>query len=249
MYMLEQTIFVLTVLVLGLSLLALISTFKRGEITAARLKIAGKIWGGKSPDEVLAKRFKIFVLVTVLLIALSKLLYLGGVTFPNFELIIPTLVVVGSFSLYCGSNKFWRRVTRYFGLIALISVFLIDIYFWGFRTIYLFTWSGFIFCWMLGMRHKLSMFDRFTKLLYRTVLTAAAAIILFDIYTAFGWAAVTGSGVGAVFIAQIPFTLYHLASLIFVPPLVGLGKLMVRVKVPARVAVAARSQVRTQERW
>jgi hypothetical protein len=46
------------------------------------------------------------------------------------------------------------------------------------------------------------------------------------------------------FLGQIPFTLYHLASLIFVPPLVGLGKLMVKVKVPVPVAVKVRAGVR-----
>jgi hypothetical protein len=246
--MLEQMIFALVVLALGLSFLAL-AKFKREEIGRARLKIATKIWSGRSPDEVLAKRFKLFVLLMILFIAMSTLIKQVGSTLPNFEIIIPILVVVGSFSLYCGSTKFWRYLTRYFGVVALISVYLIYLVYEGPHSIYIFTWSGFIIAWLLGMKNKLSMFDRFTKLLYRTVLTAAAAIILFDIYTALGWAAVTGTGIGAVFIGQIPFTLYHLASLIFIPPLVGLGKLMVRVKVPVRVTVAARSQVRTQEHW
>lgn len=217
-------------------------------ITRVRRKIAEKIWGGRTPSEVLSKRFKLFVFIGIFLIAISKLLYVSGVTFPNFELIIPTLVVIGSFSLYCGSTKFWRGLTRYFGIIAIASVFIVDLALWGFHKIYIFTWSGFIICWLLGMRNKFSMFDKFKKLLWRTTLTAAAAIIIFDIYTAFGWATVTGAGLGAIFLAQIPFTLYHLCALIFIPPLLGLGKLMVKVKVPVQVAVSAGSQVRARER-
>jgi hypothetical protein len=51
----------------------------------------------------------------------------------------------------------------------------------------------------------------------------------------------------AVFLAQIPFTLYHFASLIFIPPLVGLGKAMVKVKVPIQVAVPVGGRVRSAD--
>jgi len=218
-------------------------------IARAMRRISEKIWGGRTPDGVLSKRFKIFVLLGIFLIGISKLLYLAGITFPNLELVIPTLVVIGSFSLYCGPSKFWRGVTRYFGVIALISVFLIDLGVWGLRPIWAFTWSGFIICWFLGMRNKLSMFDRFKKLLWRTTLTAAVAIIIFDIYTGvFGWSLVHGTGLAAAFLLQIPFTLRHLCSLVFVPPLVGLGKLMVKVKIPVSVAVAVRAQTGTHMR-
>jgi len=221
----------------------------RRRIVKVMRKISEKIWGGRTSGEFLAKRFKIFVLIGLLLVGISKLLYLAGITFPNLELVIPTLVVVGSFSLYCGGTKFWRGVTRYFGIIALVSVFLIDMAVWGIRPIYVFTWSGFIFCWLLGMHNKLSMFDKFKKLLWRTTLTAAIAIIVFDIYTGvFGWSLVHGTTLAAAFLAQIPFTLYHLCSLIFIPPLVGLGKLMVKVKVPVPVAVKIRAGVRASIR-
>lgn len=211
-------------------------------------KIAIKLFGGENPELVLAKRIKLFILLGIVFIAISKLLYLRGlVPFPNFELIIVTLVVIGSFSLYTGGNKFWRGVTRYFGIIALVSVFLIDIGFWGLRKIYIFTWSGFIICWLLGMRNKLSMFDKFKKLLWRTTITAAIAILIFDIYTASGWALVSGTGLAAVFLNQIPFTLYHFCSLIFIPPLVWLGKTMVKVKVPIQVAVPVGGRVRAGE--
>jgi len=212
-------------------------------------KVSEKIWGGRTSDEVLSKRYKIFVLLGILFIALSIPLHLAGVTFPNFELIIPTLVVIGSFSLYCGPTKSWRVVTRYFGVIALASVFIIYLVVWGPHPIQAFTLSGFIIVWLLAMRNKLSMFDKFKKLLWRTTLTAAAAIIIFDIYTGIiGWSFLGGAGLLAAFLGQIPFTLYHLCSLIFIPPLVGLGKAMVKVKVPVPVAIAAESRVRVQER-
>jgi len=197
----------------------------------------------------MAKRFKIFVLLAIGFIAVSKLLYLAGVMpFQNFELIIPTLVVIGSLSLYCGESKSWGYLVKYFGIIALVSVFIIDLAFWGFNPIYAFTWSGFIIIWIVGMKNKLSAFDRFKKLLYRTTLTAAIAILIFDVWTAFGswlgWGEKSLAGLAAVFLAQVPFTLYHLGSLLFVPPLLGLGKLMIRVKVPVSVAARAKSGVR-----
>jgi len=213
-------------------------------------KLAYNLFGGETSERVLAKRIKIFVLIGIVFIAISKLLYLRGLTpFPNFELIIPTLVIIGSFSLYCGSTKSWRYLTRYFGIIALVSVFLIDIAFWGLLPIYVFTWSGFILCWLIGLKNKLSMFDKFKTLLGRMLLTAAIAIIIFDIWTGLiGHSLTTGASLWAAFLGQIPFTLYHLASLIFVPPLVGLGKLMVKVKVPVPVAVKVRAGARARIR-
>ncbi len=210
-------------------------------------KISERIWGGRTPAEVLSKRFKIFVLIAIVLAGVSKLLYLNGILPANVELIIPTLIVVGSFSLYLGPTKFWRRTTRYFGLLVLVAIAITDLAFWGLRSIFVFTWSGFVLCWLMGMRNKLSMFDKFKKLVLRTTLTAAAAILVFDIYTGvMGWSLITGAGVLASFMAQIPFTLYHLSSLIFVPPLVGLGKLMAKVRVPVQVAVLADRQVRVR---
>jgi hypothetical protein len=196
---------------------------------------------------VLSKRFKIFVLITIVLAGISKLLYLRGILPANVELIIPVLVVVGSLSLYCGPTKFWRIATRYFGLLVIIAVALVDLAFWGPSSIYVFTWSGFILCWLLAMRHKLSMFDKFKSLLWRTTLTTAAAIIIFDLFTGIlGWSLVTGGGLVTVFLSQIPFTIYHLCSLLFVPPLVGLAKAMVKVKVPVPVAIAVKSGVEVQ---
>lgn len=99
------------------------------------------------------------------------------------------------------------------------------------------------------MRNKLSMFDRFKKLLFRTTLTVAIAIILFDVWTGIIGTPLTGLvSFWAAFIGQIPFTLYHLCSLVFVPPLVGLGKLLVKVKVPVPVSVQAGVRVASSER-
>jgi len=209
--------------------------------------LTDRLFGGKNPEQVLSKRIKIFVLLAIPLIAINKPTLSRFGPLPNFEMIIPTLVVVGSFSLYCGSSKFSRLATRYFGIVALIGVFLADLVFWGFLPIYAFTWSGFVVCYLLAMRNKLSMFDKIKRLLYRTTLTAAAAILIFDVWTCFGswlgWYPKTLAGLATAYLAQIPFTLYHLASLIFIPPLVGLGKLMVKIKVPVPVAVPVRAQV------
>ena len=217
----------------------------------AQRRFAYKLWSGRSPDEILTKRFKLFVLIGIIVIAISKLLYLQGIMpFPNFELIIPTLVVIGSFSLYLGSSKAWRGINRYFGIVALISVFAIDVAFWGFRSIYLFTWPGLAFAWVFAMKNKLSMFNNPRKLLMRTMLTAATAIIIFDAFTGLlGHTLTTGASFQAAFVGQIPFTIYHLASLSIVPPLVMLAKMMVKVKVPVGVVASARVQVKSQESW
>jgi hypothetical protein len=99
------------------------------------------------------------------------------------------------------------------------------------------------------MRNKLSMFDKFKKLLWRTTLTAAIAIILFDVWTGLVGSSLTmGGSLWIVFLGQIPFTLFHLASLVFVPPLVGLGKLLVRVKVPVPVATRVGAGVKASSR-
>ncbi len=216
-----------------------------------RKRFSQWLFGGQTSDRIMAKRFKIFVILAVAFIAISKLLYLtGAMPFQNFELIIPTLVVIGSLSLYCGSSRSWGYLVKYFGIIALVSVFIIDLAFWGFNPIYVFTWSGFMVVWLVAMKNKLSTFDRFKKLLYRTTLTAAIAILVFDVWTAFGswlgWGDKSLIGLAAVYLAQIPFTLYHLSSLIFIPPLLGLAKITMKVKVPVSVAVRAGSSVRAK---
>ena len=208
------------------------------------MKVSEKIWGGRNSDEILSKRFKLFVLLGAIFAGLFWVFraVVGIELLPNFELFIPTLVVVGSFSLPTGRNRFWRALNRYFGVVALLSAVIFDLaLFWSPRwtTVFVFKWSGFIFAWLLGMRNKLSMFDRFKTLLGTTLLTTAIAIILFDFWTGvIGWGLWSGSFWLAL-IGQIPFTFYHLTSLVFVPPLVGLGKLLVKVKVPVQVAVRA----------
>lgn len=219
----------------------------RRKISTACARISEKIWGGKTPDELLSKRYKLFVLMGIFLIgAFALYRYLVGIAFlPNFEWIIPVLVVTGSFSLHCGPSKFWRIVTRYFGILAVISAFIVWFIMFGILPIHAFVWSGFVFAWLLALRNKLSMFDKFKTLVGQSVLTAAIAILLFDFWTGIiGWTLTFGVSVEMAFIGQIPFTFYHLCSLVFVPPLVGLGKLLVKVKVP--VAVQARVGVKAK---
>jgi len=186
-------------------------------------------------------RFKFFVLLGTLLVGISKLLYLSGITFPNLELIIPTVVVVGSFSPPLHGK--WGWTTRYFGVLALLPVFLTDLVVWGLRPIYFFTWTGFLFAWFLGLHNKLSPFERLGKLLGPTLITTAIAILLFDFWTGIvGWS-LLHAPLWISFIGQVPFTLYHLCSLIFVPPLVGTAKLLVRVGIPVPAAVRAGRKV------
>jgi len=205
-------------------------------IIEVRGKISEKIWGGRTPEEILSKRFKLFVLLAVLLSGLFWIYRAKvGVGFlPNFEWFIPTLVVVGSLSLPFEGKRFWRELNRHFGIVVLVSVIVFDTLLFGLRhmPIFLFRWSGFIFVWILAVRNRISVFEGYRTLLGSSIVTAAVAILLFDF-----WTGVIGCGLqwgfSAAFIGQIPFTFYHLTSLLFVPPLVGLGKMLVRVKVPA----------------
>ncbi len=192
-------------------------------------------------------RFKLFVLFGALLVGMSKLLYLSGITLPNLELVIPTLVVVGSFSPPL-KEGLWGWVTRYFGVVALLAVFLTDLAVWGPRPIYLFTWTGFLLAWSLGLRSRLSPFEKLGRLLGSSLVTTAIAILLFDFWTGIvGWS-LLHAPLWVSFIGQVPFTLYHLCSLVFVPPLVGMARLLVRVGIPVPTAARAgrRSSLQTR---
>ncbi len=209
------------------------------------MSILRRLCGGKTADEVLIKRFRIFMITCLVLAISSKLLYLSGITLPNMELILPVLVVTGSTYLWHGSSEYWKKLNRYFGVVVILGVMLIELIFWGPLRIYVFTWSGFLLVWMLANKNKISPFSGFRNLLGHTMVTAAFAILLFDF-----WTGVIGSPLAgfygpltatstwfAAFIGQIPFTFYHLTSLAFIPPLVGFLKIITRVRIPVPVAV------------
>jgi len=199
-------------------------------------------------EGLICRRFRLLVLLGMVLVGLSKWLYLSGLLLPNLELVIPTLVVVGSFSPSLREEGGWGRVNRYFGVLALLAVFLTDLWVWGWRPIYLFTWSGFLFAWGLGLRSRLSPFSSFRSLLGSSLITTAVAILLFDFWTGIvGWS-LLHAPLWVAFLGQVPFTLRHLSSLLFVPPLVGAVKLLVRVRVPVGVAVRAGRGIRSSVR-
>ena len=217
-----------------------------------RFRVAEKIWYAKTEGETFAKRFKLFVVFCAVLIAASKFLYASGLTIPNMELIIPALVVVGAFGLHVGSSERWNKATKYFGLLALLTVFVVDVSLWGFRRIYLFTWPSFILIWFLAKRKDLSFMDDFSDVAVDATLTTAILILVYDVITAFGtwvlWGSLSVGSLLGVFMGQIPFTLYHMSSLLFVPPLVALGKTMTKVRVrvasPVKTATRNRSRMR-----
>lgn len=218
----------------------------------ARFWIARKVWYAKTQGGTFAKRFKLFVLICALLVASSKILYASGITIPNLELVIPTLVVIGAFGLHVGSSEKWNKAAKYFGILVLGVIFIIDIAIWGFRRIYLFTWPCFLAVWLLAKKKDLSFMDDFSDTAVDATFTAALLILLYDATTAFGtwilWGSLSLSSLLGVFTGQIPFTLYHMGSLLFVPPLVALGKVMSRVKVraaaPAKSATKSRTKLR-----
>jgi len=205
-------------------------------------KITRSLWGGETPEEILSKRYRLFVVIGMGLISLFAIyrFFVGMDFLPNTEWIIPVLVVTGSFSLYCGSSRAWKIVTKYFGIWAVISAFIVWFITYGILPIHFFCWTGFVIVWLSSMQTKLSFSHRFSKLVLRTMLTAALAIIIYDVWTGLiGHSLVTGTSIWVAFIGQIPFTLRHLTSLFFVPPLVGLGKLLVRVPVPVSVSASS----------
>jgi len=206
---------------------------ERPPVPARRKKIGGgtvkafKRWT-ICPMSQLKRRMKLLLVLCTLLAGMSKLLYLKGLLLPNMELIIPTLVVAGCLM----PNPSLSRTLPLLGI-----VFLEDVLLWGPRPIYLFTWSGFLFCWLLARRNRTPVFGRFKTLLPRVTLSAILAILLFDFWTGIvGWSLLCGSLFAAA-VGQLPFTLYHLSSLLLVPPLVVLFKLALRVPVPVLATV------------
>ncbi|MCS7131478.1 MAG: hypothetical protein NZ934_01965 [Hadesarchaea archaeon] len=202
-----------------------------------------------APEKLLPKRIKVFSLACLVLVAFNKLV-LSKFGIPNFELIIPALVVAGGFSIAISGDR--SPLALCYGAAAVLTIGLLDVLGWGLNPIYAFTWPGFLMVWLLAIRRRLPVFDRFGRLLRRATITAALAILAFDIWTAFGawvlWYPKTLFGLAMTYLLQIPFTLYHLASLVFVPPLVGLGKVLVRVKVPATVAAPIAVKAKTSQR-
>lgn len=205
-----------------------------------------KIWISDTPGKTFSKRFKLFMVISFSILIASKFLYFSGFTLPNLEMVIPVLVVIGAFTMHIGSDERWNNFGKYFGIVALSGVFLLDLIFSGIRPIYLFTWPSFIACWFFAKKKDLSFMDSFSETAIDSTLTAAFAILFYDIVTAFGvwllWHQFSLGSLLAVFLAQIPFTLYHLGSLFFVPPLVYLGKKMTKVKI--RAVQAAKNPAR-----
>ncbi len=181
-----------------------------------------------------SKNFKIFLSICAALVITGKILYIIGITIPNFSIVIPALVVIGAFKMPFRADENEAKTTKYIGIAALSTLFIFDLLIWGFQAIYLFTWPSFTLIWFLASRKKLSFTDKFSKTTIEATFTTAILILLYDVITAFGtwllWGSITTNSLVNVYIAQIPFTLYHLSSLIFVPALIVLGKALTTVK-------------------
>jgi len=172
------------------------------------------------------------LLISLALVVVGKML-LSGRLFPNFELIIPVIIVFGCFS------DSWR-----FPALVLPAVAILDVVLWGFSPIYLSTWSGLLICWLFLSKGAFDPFSPTPRIVRSSLKATLKAILLFDIYTAFWcwplWYPRTATGLLLTYLNQIPFTLYHLLSLIFVPPLAVVGKRMIRVPVEVSVSTSAR---------
>jgi hypothetical protein len=157
-----------------------------------------------------------------------------GLSFlPNFEWILPTLIVLGSLFPF------------EFGILALVFVQVLWTLLYGPKPIQIFTCSGFALVWFLARKRYLSLFGSLRKLIGQSLLTGVAGILLYDFWTGvLGWSLLGYASLYASLLGQIPFTIYHLSSLVFVPPLVTLAKLTVRTKIPIMVPVPARTKVR-----
>lgn len=183
---------------------------------------------------------KVVVSAAMVVLVIFNKLVLSRHGLPNVELIIPALIVLSNFA---GSRK------AVIASVLLVSI--IDVLLWGFRWIYAFTWSGFLLCWYLWGKDAFNPFYQTKKILKSGLFLAMGAILFFDAYTALGcwllWYPRTPAGLVAAYISQVPFTLYHLLSLGFVPPLVLLGKKLIRVPVEIPVAVRAQARVKKIE--
>jgi hypothetical protein len=175
------------------------------------------------------------LLVSLVVVMLGKLL-LSGRLLPNFELVIPVIIVFG-----CFSNS-WK-----FPVIVLPAVAILDVLGWGFSPVYIFTWSGFIICWLFLSRRAFNPFSSTPRIIRSSLMATLKAILLFDVYTAFWcwplWYPRTLAGLLSAYFNQIPFTLYHLLSLVFVPPLAIVGKRIIRVPMEMKIPVSTSAKV------
>jgi hypothetical protein len=157
-----------------------------------------------------------------------------GLSFlPNFEWVLPTVMVLGSLS------------RPKFGILAVLMAQALWTLLYGPKPIQLFTCSGFALVWILALRRRSSPFASFRKLLGTSLLTCAVGIILYDFWTGVvGWSLLGYAGLYASLLGQIPFTLYHLCSLAFVPPLLAVAKLTLRVRVPVPLVLPTKIKSR-----
>lgn len=222
----------------------------RKKIKGIRFLISKKLWFGETAGQTFIKRFKLFVIICASLVVISKLLFFSGFTIPNLELIIPVLVVVGAFTVHTGHEEKWSKLNKYFGIITLSGVFLTDMVIWGPRPIYMFTWPSFLAVWLFSNGKDLSFMDDYSETVSDASFLTAFSILFYDAVTAFGvwilWNPLSLGSLIGVYIAQIPFTIYHLSSLLFVPPLVYIGKKMTKVRVRAVVRVKEASSQRVR---
>ena len=167
---------------------------------------------------------------TCLFVALRA--WKGPFFLPNFEWVLPALVVSGS-------------IFPKGRILPLLFVQVLWIALYGPKPIQVFTCSGFALVWFLARKNPTSPFVGFRKIVSRSLLTCAAGILLYDFWTGvLGWSLLGHASLYASMLGQIPFSLYHLCSLVFVPPLLAVAKLTLRIKVPVVAYVPTKVRVR-----
>lgn len=115
-------------------------------------------------------------------------------------------------------------------LVPLGVLFLSDLYY-GNTSIFLFTWSGFVLVGLLGYFAKKRV--PFTiKSIFPVMGLGIGSVLLYDFWTNFGcwliWYPATPNGFLTCYILALPFTIWHILSILLVLPLLYLSVITIK---------------------
>ena len=133
---------------------------------------------------------------------------LDGITQPVF--MMDLFFVVGTVSLFAGV-----LLGRQYALLVPLAVMAITDFALGNTTIFLFTWSGFVFIALLGGYARRALSPSAVSI-FQLAGLGVGSVLMYDVWTNFGcwlgWYPHTLGGLATCFTVALPFMLWHLVS-------------------------------------
>jgi len=136
---------------------------------------------------------------------------INGITQPVF--MMDLFFVVATVSLFAGV-----LLGRHYALLVPMAVMIITDVALGNTTIFMFTWSGFVFIALLGgyARRARARRSPTTFSALHMAGLSVGSVLIYDVWTNFGcwlgWYPHTVGGLATCFTVALPFTLWHLLS-------------------------------------